>query len=221
MVPVLSPADVADAVAAGLAASAAALDAEQAVAGLDVLDEVKLHPFLHAALRAAPAGWGVWPEQKFPNGWGKRKHSEGERCDVALTPEGRPIRDPELADTLFGDPGGAAVSPEEAFWLEVKTTAQFGEEGFAKRYAAGLGRTLLADVRKLARDPGIRHAALLLVLFTANRETAEHDAGVWHERALAAGLVVEVPRVRGFAITDRVGNGWCGIFAFGVPPSAG
>ncbi|BAM04894.1 hypothetical protein [Phycisphaera mikurensis] len=214
-----SPSDVADAIEAGLLADAAALDAEQAVAGLDVLREIDLHPFLHSALRAADARWGVWPEQKLPGGWSRRKRSEGERCDVVLTPGGRPVLDGELAGTLFGDPGGAGVAPEEAFWLEVKTTAQFGEEGFAKRYAAELGRTLLADARKLARDRGVRHAGLLLVLFTADEETAVHDAGVWHEKALSAGLMVELPSVRGFPLTDRVGNRWCGIFVFGIRPA--
>ena len=214
-----SPSDIADAIAEGLAAAAAALDAEQAVAGLDGLDEVKLHPHLHAALRAAPAGWGVWPEQKFPGGWSKTRRSEGQRCDVVLTPEERPVLDGELAGTLFGDPGGEGVPGETAFWLEVKTTAQYGEEGFARRYAAELGRTLLADARKLGRDRGIRHAALLLVLFTADERTAVHDAGVWHERALSAGIAVDVPSVRGFPITDRIGNAWCGIFVFGIRPA--
>ena len=214
-----SPSDLADAIEEGLRSAASALDEEQAVAGLDVLDEVKLHPFLHAALRAAPAGWGVWPEQKFPSGWSKKARSHGERCDVVLTPDGRPVLDGELEGTLFGDPGGEGVAAEEAFWLEVKTTAQFEEEGFAKRYSAELGRTLLADARKLGRDPGIRHAALLLVLFTFNEETAVHDAGVWHEKALSAGIAVDLPSVRGFPITDRVGNAWCGVFVFGIRPA--
>ncbi len=214
-----SPSDLADALKEGLSAAASALDEEQSVTGLDVLKEVALHPFLHDALRAADAGWGVWPEQKFPGGWSKRRRSEGERCDVVLTPDGRPVLDGELAGTLFGDPGGSGVAPEEAFWLEVKTTAQFGEEGFAKRYAAELGRTLLADVRKLGKDAAIRHAGLALVLFTANEETAVHDAGVWHEKAISAGLMVDLPSVRGFPMTDRVGNGWCGVFVFGIRPA--
>jgi len=51
-----SIADIADAVAEGLRQQARALDAEQAVYGLDSRDELGLHPILQAALRAAGYG---------------------------------------------------------------------------------------------------------------------------------------------------------------------
>src|SRR5688500_16424576 len=79
-----SPAEIADAVAAGLRARARADELEQAVYGFDALPELALHPILHASLREG--GYGVWPEQRYPGGFSRRKLSEGKRCDVVLTP---------------------------------------------------------------------------------------------------------------------------------------
>ena len=56
--------DIADAVAAGLQQRAHDDDLEQAVYGFDHLDELRLHPLIHDALRRG--GWGVWPEQRYP-----------------------------------------------------------------------------------------------------------------------------------------------------------
>ncbi|HEX7009816.1 MAG TPA: hypothetical protein VF184_07535, partial [Phycisphaeraceae bacterium] len=81
-----SIADIADAVAAGLSAQARAEDLEQAVYGLDARDELELHPLIQQALRAA--GYGVWPEQRYPGAWNHRKRSLGQRCDLVLTPNG-------------------------------------------------------------------------------------------------------------------------------------
>src|SRR6187549_575646 len=67
--------DLADALAAGLERAVAATELEQAVRGLDARSELELHPLLHAALREA--GYGVFPEQRFPRERGKRRRSEG------------------------------------------------------------------------------------------------------------------------------------------------
>jgi hypothetical protein len=48
--------DIADAIREGLSARAEALDREQAVFGLDALEEVHLHPILAEALAAASYG---------------------------------------------------------------------------------------------------------------------------------------------------------------------
>ncbi len=65
-------------------------------------------------------------------------------------------------------------------------------------------------------DGVIRHAGLALVLFTADAEVADHDLLAWHTKCLDKGLPVRPPSVRGFPITDRVGNGWCAVAVFGV-----
>ncbi|MEM1210969.1 MAG: hypothetical protein AAGI68_01595 [Planctomycetota bacterium] len=205
-------ADIAEAVEAGLRARAAADDAEQSVYGFDALDELGLHPLIHDGLRAA--GWGVFPEVRYPGDWTKRKRSEGLRCDVVLTADGTPVRDPAVKQTLFDSP--AATDAGAAYWLEVKTVAQFETGGPFRRYSAELLSPVAKDVKKVWSDGVIAHGGLLLVLFTAGEAVAEHDLGAWHERCLRKGYPVGPPAVRGFPITDQIGNAWCAVAVFGV-----
>lgn len=210
--------DIADAIEAGLRARAAADDAEQAVYGFDTLAELDLHPLLQQALRTA--GFGVWPEQRYPSDRERGRKSEGKRCDIVLTPappvgeEPLPVRDPELRGTLFE--GADACDPEDAYWLEVKTVAQHETTGPFARYAAELLAPVAHDVRKLWSDPLVHHGGLLIVLFTAEPRVAEHDLMVWHERCLQKGFPVGPPALRGVELTDRVGNAWCQVAVFGV-----
>ena len=205
-------AELADAVEAGLRTRASADDAEQAVYGFDTLDELGLHPLIQQALRAA--GYGVWPEQRYPDDWQRIKRSEGKRCDIVLTPDRLPFRDPQLRNTIFDVM--EAVDAGQAYWLEIKTVAQFEKEGAFRRYCAELLKPVAEDVRKLWEDVIIRHGGLLLVLFTAGQEVAEHDLVAWHERCIQRGLPVGAPAVRGFEIADRVGNNWCATALFPV-----
>lgn len=207
-----SCADIADAVEAGLRRRARADDLEQAVYGFDHLDELGLHPLLHDALRAE--GYGVWPEQRYPSDVRKRKRSEGKRCDIVLTPDGLPLREPAVKDTLFDQVD--ACDPENAYWLEVKSVAQFETTGPFARYSAELLSPVAADVKKLWGDGLVYHAGLLLVLFTVDQQVAEHDVLAWHRRCLDRGYPVAAPASRGFAINDRIGNGWCEAAVFGV-----
>jgi len=207
-----SSADLADAVRDGLHARAQQDDEAQVVYGIDALDELGLHPLIHESFNAA--GWGVWPEQRYPSDWGFTKRSEGKRCDVVLTPEKMPLREQQVRGTLFDT--ADAIDPEHAYWLEIKTVAQFESEGPAKRYSRELLSPVADDIKKLWSDPLLRHAGLLLVLFTADAEVAEHDMEAWHRRCLDRGYPVALPAVRGFRVTDRIGNGWCGIGLFDV-----
>ena len=209
-----SPADIADAVFAGLRNVAREENDEQAVYGFDHLDELGLHPLIHRALQEQ--GYGVWPEQRYPDDWHRSKKSEGKRCDVVITPspEALPLRDKEVRGTLFD--GAAAVDPEEAYWLEIKTVAQHEIEGPARRYTSELLSPVVKDIKKLWTDGVICHAGLLLVLFTEHEAVSEHDLNVWHQRCLDRGFPVAAPAVRGFGITDRIGNGYCAIAVFGV-----
>ena len=135
--------------------------AEQAVYGLESLDEVDLHPILAAGFAAS--GFGALREQLYPAEWRRKKgrrrelpeDSERQRCDLVLTPRpGQSLADPlelqrsaerdkaALRGTLFeqlADAAGSApaaqdhtaIDPAECFWLEVKLVAQFA-------YAAGV-----------------------------------------------------------------------------------
>lgn len=208
-----SPAQLADAIAGGLQARARADDLEQAVYGFDHLDELGLHPLIHDALHAA--GLGVWPEQQYPGDWVRTRRSEGKRCDVVITPAPhQPLRDPVVKGTLFDT--AQAIDAQDAYWLEVKTVAQFETSGPFPRYSAELFSPVTADIKKLWTDALICHAGLLLVLFTTDQGTAQHDLVAWHRRCLDRGYPVATPVVRGFTITDRIGNAYCAAALFGI-----
>lgn len=75
--------DIADALADTLRERDAALTAEQAVYGLDALDEVELHPLLADGLaRATP--FGVLREQPYPHEW--RRKVRGPSAPLAPAP---------------------------------------------------------------------------------------------------------------------------------------
>lgn len=204
--------DLADAIEAGLRRQSTEDDAAQSVYGFDALDELGLHPVVRQA--CLDAGYGAWPEQRYPGHRHKKSKAEGQRCDLVLTPDGLPLRDPELKDTLFGrEP---ATDAEQAYWLEIKTVAQFETSGPFRRYSAELMQPVTKDVKKVWSDGILQFGGLLLILFTAQQDIAEHDLAAWHTRCLDKGYPVGPPAVRGFPITDRVGNGWCAAAVFGV-----
>jgi len=207
-----SSSHIADAVEAGLKRCAEEADLEQAVYGIDALDELGLHPLIYRALRED--GFGVWPEQRYPGDRLKPRRSEGQRCDIVLTPDRLPLRDPLIKGTLFDDQ--PAADPEAAYWLEVKSVAQHETSGPFARYAAELLSPVIKDINKIWSDGIIRHGGLLLVLFTETMEIAEHDLAAWHTRCLDRGQPVGSPAVRGFNINDRIGNAWCAIAVFGI-----
>ena len=124
-----------------------------------------------------------------------------------LTPDERPLVVEDAAATLFAPDD--AVALDDALWLEVKTVSQHTIEGPNARYSTELLSTVRADVTKLAKDDGVLHAALLIVLFVESPLVSEHDLGVWADRCLERGLPIGAPCVREFAITDRMGNANC------------
>lgn len=204
--------DLADAVIEGLRRRCGELDREQAVYGLDCLDEVALHPALSRCF--AEAGLGVHREQRYPGDRMRRRISEGERCDFVLTPPGRELAREAARGTLFDSPD--AMPLDEAFWLEVKVVAQFTPEGPNARYASQLLSTVREDVSKLSRERGILHAGLLLVMFVRDRAVAEHDLKIWQDRCLERGLPIGAPAWRFEPIADRHGNGLCAVALYPV-----
>ena len=207
-----SIADIADVLESGLRQRNAQLDAEHAVYGLDALEEVALHPVIADALIAG--GYGVHREQRYPADRPRRKESEGERCDFVLTPDGKPLRQPDARATLFDSPW--SVDLDDAFWLEAKVVAQFTMEGPNRTYASQLLSTVRQDVTKLSKDEGILHAGLLIVLFVRDLEVAEHDLDIWQERCLKRGLPITTPSIRSVPIADRLGNALCALALYGV-----
>jgi len=205
---------ITEAVADGLQRTAEADDAEQAIYSLDALDELGLHPLIGRSLEAA--GYGTHPEERYPSERGnrRRKRSEGQRCDLVLTPDQRPLTDPNAEATLFTPTD--AVCLESAFWLEIKTVAQFTTEGPFPHYSKELLSPVSKDLRKLAADRLIFHAGLLLVLFTADEATAAHDLDAWEQSCLRKGYPVAPPIARHIPITDRLGNAHMAVALFAV-----
>ncbi len=206
---------IADAIEAGLRTEAERCDHEQSPFGLDALDELQLPPILAAALRAAD--YGIYPEQKYPEPT-RRPDNEGERCDLVLTPDRQPLAAPGWEPTLFDPPH--AVSMDEAFWLEIKVVGQFTCDGPNSRYSAQLLTDAGQDVRKLSSNPGLVHAALLIVLYAEDAGVAEHDLAVWLDRCLQKRLPVGSPSLRSFDITERLGNRCCALGLYPVRRSA-
>lgn len=277
---VWSLADMADVVRDALEERERSLRDEQAVRGLDSLDEVALHPMIAGALDTL--GFGVLREQPYPHEWSRKaartsgpdtkrtpaanepqlvlvgstdafpdtppaadalpKHRDRQRCDIVLTPEpNQTLADAlltEAADrkrksaargTLFetlaaSEPRAASppgsIPPEDAFWLEVKVVAQFdlssGVPGFARAYASSLTKSLTGDLHKLAEDPRIHRGGVLLVLFTLDRATADHDLPIALHRCLDRELPITTPETRRFDITDRLGNALCSLCLVGL-----
>lgn len=212
MSPDLCIPDIADAVEVGLQSKLAQLDLEQAVYSLDAMDEVALHPVLAQALQEV--GYGVYREQRYPADRIRRKVSEGERCDFVLTPDGRPLKQPDVAGTLFDPPDALPLA--DAFWLEAKIIAQFTCEGPNRGYSSQLLSTVRQDVTKLSKDRGILRAGLLLILFVRDEVVASHDLDIWQDRCLARGLPIGAPARRCFPIADRHGHGACAIAVYPV-----
>ncbi len=204
--------ELADVLADGLTRASEAVELEQAVRGLDACSELELHPLLHAALREG--GYGVHPEQRFPRDRSKRRRSEGVRCDLVVTPGGLPLADEVPQADLFAPRRTVALG--DAMWIEVKAVAQFRELAPNRAYAQALQGRVWKDVEKLASDPQIVHAAVLLIVFTADAVVADHDLGVWASRASQRGLPLW-PRVqRGVQIGDRIGNRLCTLALFPI-----
>ncbi len=228
-----SNAEIAQSVARALQGHAGALDAEHAVRGLDGLKEVQLHPVVAAGL--AETGIGVWREWPFPTPHarpGSPAHPmprDRERCDLLLSPAGvGPPADPialqaqrnEAASSLFASQALAdfdesdAPDPEDLFWLEIKSVGQFVIVEGAQRPNGQYSSELVEagrDLQKLESDPGITLGGLVLIHFTADKQTAEHDHAMVLNRWLDRGWPVRTPEVEGFAITDRIGNTWCSV----------
>lgn len=222
--------EIALATAQGLRERAEAIDAEQAVHGLDQLREIDLHEPVAQGL--AQTGRGVLREVPFPgtdpgHRGDRPQRRDRLRCDLVLTPEpGQRLADPieqiveadRAAGGLFearslGD-APAGLPATEACWLELKAGGRAhlagGWAAPARDYGSTL-KTCLADIAKLAEEGDVREGGLLLVVFgPEERYARESVEGVVHA-ALDASMPVASPEHEGFEINDRIGNTWCGV----------
>jgi len=205
-----SPADIVDAAADTLARAAGELDAEEAVRGIDDLSAGAVQQLLAEGFERA--GWIVQREVRYPS---QRRGSKATlvRCDMVLTNDA-PLQSDAPA-TLFDrlEP----TPPQGACWIEVRVAAANNVEGAERSYERTLTLGAMADAAVLASDPQIHHALLLMVLFGSVDEALHKDVARWTDEALMAGVPLQPPRVRGFHLRERRGNG--AALVVGVPIS--
>ncbi len=200
---------------------------QQAYLGVDSLPETRLHPLIAQAFASEP--FGALREVRYPTAKIERpSETQRDRCDLVLTPEpAQRLYDPVAAlrelegasGTLFAptamvrQPGKGEVDPSEAYWIEIKAIAQHRYVGGVPapnaRYAQELLSWPRADVVKLASDPLIRHAGVLVVMFTEERASGPHDLSIAVREMIDRDLPVGVPEIETVGICDHAGNAWC------------
>ncbi|HEY3352145.1 MAG TPA: hypothetical protein VGQ83_02770 [Polyangia bacterium] len=191
---------VADRLADVVAALELDLRVAQAPHGLDAWDERRLQHALAAGLRPA---YDVALEAHYPSTAG-RKLTHRQRCDLVLTPRGRPLR--QETTLLPFD----LCPPEEALWIELKLAHQRGEGGAAKAgYGTKWRRQLVDDLRKMAAEPCIREAALVLVVFTDTVETVTRDLDTFEALLAEDNVLAGFRHVRNLPIVERIGHRVC------------
>ncbi|MGD0771064.1 MAG: hypothetical protein ABSB42_23000 [Tepidisphaeraceae bacterium] len=177
---------------------------EQAVYGLDVRDERELQSLMAQRLGGH---YQVAREVHYPSTVG-RKLTHRQRCDMVLTPLGRPLRLDSAPPTLF-DPANLAA-PEEALWLEVKIAYQFREGGIRHGGYGGQWRNAVVDdLRKMEAEPRILEAGLLLVVFNESAVVLEKDLELFENILARKEVLAGFRQVRSVEILDRIGHRLC------------
>lgn len=215
------------AIADGFSLAEEALRREHARSGIDALGETHLHPFARKGLEQSQSD--VLREIHLPS---TDRHLPGrnarDRADLVILPGGKKsIFDPvdahkealNASDTLFADvaspsqPGDDECDPGDALWIEIKSVPQFryidGVPVPNARYSHELLTGPRQDVIKLAADPLIRHAGVLVILFNEHREAGPHDLAACVRDMLDHDLPVGMPEIEQLPIQDRAGNAWC------------
>lgn len=223
------PSDILDAARQSLEDAERALVDEQAVHGLDSLKEVELHPVVAQGL--LDADMGVHREVAYPSSAEfTPKNSARPRCDLVVTERaGLELFDPiaeqklieQASGTLFGEVvhtmkhERAGVEPSVCYWVEVKSIAQHayvdGVPMPNRGYARELTKGPMSDIAKLASEPSIWHAAMLVILFAETDGVIENDLTQLVHECLDADLPVGEPMIESLSISDRAGNARCGI----------
>jgi hypothetical protein len=177
---------------------------EQAVYGLDVRDERALQSLLADRLKSH---YEVAREVHYPSTVGK-KLTHRQRCDMVLTPLGRPLRLDSAPPTLF-DPANAAA-PEEGLWMEVKVAYQFREGGVRHSGYGGQWRSAVVDdLRKMEAEAQILEAGLLLIVFNESPAVLEKDLELFETVLAQKEVLAGFRQVRSVGILDRIGHQLC------------
>lgn len=200
---------LADHLAAGLEQAEGQLRVEQAVYGLDSLDEVRLQDLLAGRL-----AWHyeVAREVHYPSSAGRRR-THRNRCDLVLCPWGKPLKRDTALPTLFDPP--EQTPPSGGLWLEVKAACQFREGGVRHGgYGAQWRSAVVEDLKKMEAEPLIREAALLLVVFNEGPEVLEKDLDLFESVLVRKEVLAGFRQVRSIPILDRIGHRLCSVAVF-------
>ena len=195
---------LADHLGGALERAEADLRLEQAVYGLDARDEKVIQTILSDRISAH---YSVAREVHYPSSLG-RKLSHRQRCDIVLSPKGRPLRIDHAPPTLF-DPSDAC-SAQDALWLEVKVAYQF-REGAVRHggYGAQWRNAVVEDLRKMETEPLIREAGLVLIVFNESHEILDKDLEIFENVLALKEVLAGFRQVRSVPILDRIGHHVC------------
>ena len=195
---------LADHIGAVLQQSEDDLRLEQAVYGLDAKDERALHALLADGLASH---YEVAREVHYPSSWG-RKLTHRQRCDLVLSPKGRPLRLDHSPPTLFDAPSQSTAA--DALFLEVKVAAQWREGGVRHvRYGQQWRGAVVEDLRKMEADELIREAGLILVVFNESREVLDKDLDLFETVLAQKEVLAGFRHVRSVEILERMGHRLC------------
>lgn len=179
---------------------------EQAVYGLDSLDELKLQTLLAAGLATH---YDVSREVHYPSTAG-RKLTSRQRCDLVLAPPGHPLKRDATPASLF-DPV-EPTPPEKALWLEVKVAYQFKEGGRRHGgYTQQWRGRVVDDLRKMEAEPLIRSAGLVLVVFTESLELFAKDCELFEDVLALKEVLAGFRKTHNTPIWDRIGHRFCSV----------
>lgn len=195
---------VADHLASSIESAEQDLRLEQAVYGLDAGDEKSMQALLAGRLTA---WYEVAREVHYPSTFGKRL-THRQRCDLVLSPKGRPLRLDSKPPTLFDPPNQAG--PAEALWLEVKVAFQFREGGARHAgYGEQWRQGVVADLRKMEAEPLIHEAGLLLVVFNESADVLAKDLELFEDVLARKEVLAGYRHARSVPITERIGHRLC------------
>jgi len=174
---------------------------EQAVYGLDAKDEKAIQSLLADGLRS---DYEVAREVHYPSSNGA-KLTHRRRCDLVLTPKGRPLRLDSRPPTLFDPPG--EVGAEAGLWLEVKVAYQFREGGVRHGgYGAQWRGAVVDDLRKMESEEKIREAGLLLIVFNESTDVLGKDLELFEDVLAQKQVLAGFRQVRSTDIWERNGH---------------
>ena len=178
------------------------LKLEQAVYGLDAMKETAVQDLLGRAINDDGFATAA-REVHYPSDLGKKRPSR-RRCDLVLTPPGRPLLQADEAN-LFTPTD--ACPAEQALWLELKLAHQFAEGG---RNHGGYGQqwrqATVKDLQKMETETRVREAALMLLVFTAGADIAAKDLELFEDVLAMKQVLAGFRQTRQIEIVERNGH---------------